>query len=850
MSLASGHALRDASRHPCRASKHPRRASKHPRRASKHTRRAPKHPRRTSKHPRRASKHPRRTSKHHAVRQNTHAVRQNTTPYVKTPMPCVKTPTPCVKTPTSCVKTPTPYVKTPMPCVKTPTPCVKTHTPCAKTPTPYVKTPTSCVKTPTPCVKTPTPYVKTTMPCVKTPTPCVKTPTPYVKTHTSCVKTPTPYVKTTMPCVKTPTPCVKTTTPYVKTPTPCVKTPTPCVKTPTPCVKTTTPYVKTPTPCVKTPTPCVKTPTPCVKTPTSCVKTPTSCVKTPTPYVKTPTPCVKTPMPCPTIEHPVLDQYLIYFYPTPYAAVLGNNRRIHRLITPSSCARKCLEEREFVCRSFDYQIQDGTCLLSTKTGSDVGGLYNPGLAEVHHFEMKPSLDCGGVLEGPSGNFASPNWPRNYEHHTSCTWTITVSKFKAIHLDFHHFDLGHQSSDFCDPLGDRLIITEWLQDGEDVLCLGPHVASYSTKSSNATITFISNGNRDAQGFRVFYKEEWLCNTVLLDDNGEFASPNWPHRYPHLTTCSWTIASPPGTRIRVRFNSVDLELHVGRNCDGAYDTLDVFDGNVSLAPTKIKAFCHKSEPTTVTSSGNFLYVQFQSDDRVYAKGFHAAYSFLYPKSTTHPTPTGSTITTAMNITEPRTDAPFVNDTNVTFNNTVQVIIQKLNLTEASLTAKFMEPTRKLPKETHYVINNTPLKPPAHGPPGDDIGIGYSTEVTPEMTEVDWEFKDAMWGVAASFLILFVAVLIVLFFVCRYYRRRLPKRRHVSNLPFCEENVSLYDKDNCTILNAHQDPRPCLDDEVDFPLPSPCDPPPDVAFENPVYEHRYSRVDGDNHSTCSRT
>ena len=38
-----------------------------------------------------------------------------------------------------------------------------------------------------------------------------------------------------------------------------------------------------------------------------------------------------------------------------------------------------------------FQIQDGTCILSSKTGSDVGGLYNQGLQEVHHFEMKPLL---------------------------------------------------------------------------------------------------------------------------------------------------------------------------------------------------------------------------------------------------------------------------------------------------------------------------------------------------------------------------------------------------------------------------------------------------------------------------
>ena len=38
-----------------------------------------------------------------------------------------------------------------------------------------------------------------------------------------------------------------------------------------------------------------------------------------------------------------------------------------------------------------HQIEEGTCLLSSKTGSDVGGLYNQGFSGVHHFEMKPIL---------------------------------------------------------------------------------------------------------------------------------------------------------------------------------------------------------------------------------------------------------------------------------------------------------------------------------------------------------------------------------------------------------------------------------------------------------------------------
>lgn len=40
------------------------------------------------------------------------------------------------------------------------------------------------------------------------------------------------------------------------------------------------------------------------------------------------------------------------------------------------------------------------------------------------------LDCGGNLTGTAGDFASPNWPRNYAHHETCIWNITVPKHRV------------------------------------------------------------------------------------------------------------------------------------------------------------------------------------------------------------------------------------------------------------------------------------------------------------------------------------------------------------------------------------------------------------------------------------
>ena len=60
----------------------------------------------------------------------------------------------------------------------------------------------------------------------------------------------------------------------------------------------------------------------------------------------------------------ISEENLAFFYPTPFASVLGNNDKTYKKVTPDTCARKCLEERDFVCRSFDYQVN---CLSQQNT---------------------------------------------------------------------------------------------------------------------------------------------------------------------------------------------------------------------------------------------------------------------------------------------------------------------------------------------------------------------------------------------------------------------------------------------------------------------------------------------------
>jgi len=318
------------------------------------------------------------------------------------------------------------------------------------------------------------------------------------------------------------------------------------------------------------------------------------------------------------------EEYLDKFYAVPYTVVLGNNHKTYTRVTPNRCALMCLQEEAFVCRSFDYKVVDGTCLLSSKTGSDVGGLYTQGMDEVHHFEMKPQLDCGGDLSNAEGGFASPNWPRNYAHHEDCTWQITVQKHKVIKFHFTHLDLGLRTQSPCARNDDRVTITESVPGGEDSLCVLPNTRYFSTRSNQAEVKFYTNSNTDGQGFRVFYTAEWPCDVLFTSAPGELASPNWPEDYPANTRCSWRVTAPDLMRVYIRFSTFELEQNELGHCNEKQDHMIILNGGTVSSP-RIGLYCGSRAPFTVRSTGRDMFIQFKSDGLMMRPGFHATFQF---------------------------------------------------------------------------------------------------------------------------------------------------------------------------------------------------------------------------------
>ncbi|MGB0696958.1 MAG: PAN/Apple domain-containing protein [Rhodospirillaceae bacterium] len=73
-----------------------------------------------------------------------------------------------------------------------------------------------------------------------------------------------------------------------------------------------------------------------------------------------------------------------------HAAIAGHNRRHLPDATPRQCARACLTETSFVCKSFDYYATSFACDLSDKTADSVGGLKTnyPANPYEHYYRLQ------------------------------------------------------------------------------------------------------------------------------------------------------------------------------------------------------------------------------------------------------------------------------------------------------------------------------------------------------------------------------------------------------------------------------------------------------------------------------
>jgi len=103
-------------------------------------------------------------------------------------------------------------------------------------------------------------------------------------------------------------------------------------------------------------------------------------------------------------------------------------------------------------------------------------------------------------------------------------------------------------------------------------------------------------------------------TALRDQGEIQSPNYPAAYPNNMDKTWNLEVAPGQRIKLYFESFDLEA--AHSC--GYDYVQISHGSFQ------QKYCGSSKPTPIISSRNTMTVTFHTDGSANGNGFKATWT----------------------------------------------------------------------------------------------------------------------------------------------------------------------------------------------------------------------------------
>jgi cubilin len=185
---------------------------------------------------------------------------------------------------------------------------------------------------------------------------------------------------------------------------------------------------------------------------------------------------------------------------------------------------------------------------------------------------------GGQLEGPSGEIASPGYPRPIHNGDLYAWTVTVSEGMAVDVTFTDFDVLTSSLQGCTH---SVAIFDGTDTGARVL--------FSGCGSRRPRSLTSSGNMIHVQFDVSYigyagskfKLRWAevsrsrrrltppaqsnsttagCGgTVQLDPSGNatiLTSPGYPAGYEDNLLCEWIVQTQADMRVQLTVLSLNL------------------------------------------------------------------------------------------------------------------------------------------------------------------------------------------------------------------------------------------------------------------------------------------------------
>lgn len=254
------------------------------------------------------------------------------------------------------------------------------------------------------------------------------------------------------------------------------------------------------------------------------------------------------------------------------------------------------------------------------------------------FVAEYSMLPGGELSGPSGEIASPFYPKPCLQQGTYFWRITVNDpLSSIKITFKDFHI-EQFEDIC--YIDITIYDGYDENAPKLLSKCGVILPEAVQSSS-NVVYIKFFT-DAFGEGSWFLLNWLqvpresrngensistvgCNEIISmaganNNTYTFNSPGWPVEYDDNIDCDWIFESIPGTHLSLKFSTLDLEE--SETCD--MDQVTVFSGDSPTSQrewSQIGTFCLSNSTGTTIEATHLMKVHFHSDVYIHKTGFQA-------------------------------------------------------------------------------------------------------------------------------------------------------------------------------------------------------------------------------------
>lgn len=222
-------------------------------------------------------------------------------------------------------------------------------------------------------------------------------------------------------------------------------------------------------------------------------------------------------------------------------------------------------------------------------------------------------DFGTLTDGSGTN--------SYCNNMNCQWLIQPPQATSVTIDFTAFDLEAASDD-----GRTIYDAVEIYDGTTTA--SPLLGRYSGSNLPRAVTssggsmlvrFYTDLGVTKQGWSAYYTSTTTTyctgTTTLTALNGTFNDGSGTNQYANNSQCSWLIQPPTASKITLSFSEFNTELN--------YDGVIVYDGANNASPI-LGEFSGTTLPSSVTSSGGSMYVEFLSDPALRGNGWTANFT----------------------------------------------------------------------------------------------------------------------------------------------------------------------------------------------------------------------------------